>query len=627
MKTLTQTVRSYFPAAAAALLLGGLGMPAADPYRPSETELQDIRSRLSELARRIDTVRASGAAPELVADAEVYRKAAEWILRYPEEFYSKIYTANTLAALDRGLERARELQAGRYPWARAAGRLSRAYVSRVDGSVQPYGLVIPESYAGRPVRLDVVLHGRGSTLNEVSFLAAHDKPDPVPAGQDGIQLDVFGRTNNAYRWSGETDVFEAIESVRSRYKIDPDRIVLRGFSMGGAGAWHIGLHHPGRWAAMEAGAGFTETKLYAKQIGLPPWQEAALHIYDAVDYARNAWNLPVVGYGGEIDPQLQASRNIQEALARENFDPARLRVLFLTGPGTAHKWHPDSLRASGEFIARNLSLIGPLTEPAEIHFVTYTLKYNRCRWVEIQGLEKHYNRARIDAIRGESGRVTATTENIFRLQIEGAKDLVLDGQPVAGEVFEKSGGRWIPARADQGLRKQPGLQGPIDDAFTGPFLCVRPTGKPLHDATARQAGAALDRLAREFPKWLRGDVRIKDDTTVTAADIGSQNLILFGDPRSNRLIARMLGKLPLQWNASAIEIAGRRYDASTSLPALIYPNPLNPSRYVVINSGHTFSEPDFIGTNALLFPRIGDWGILEAGKGIAASGFFDEAWK
>ena len=136
----------------------------------------------------------------------------------------------------------------------------RGYRSAVDGSVQPYGLIIPESYDGsRPVRLDLVLHGRGATLNEVSFIAAHESATPLPAAQDFIQLEVFGRGNNAYRWAGEADVFEALDSVEKRYRIDPARIVLRGFSMGGAGTWHIGLHHPARWVAMEAGAGFTET--------------------------------------------------------------------------------------------------------------------------------------------------------------------------------------------------------------------------------------------------------------------------------------------------------------------------------------------------------------------------------
>ena len=87
--------------------------------------------------------------------------------------------------------------------------------------------------------------------------------------------------------------------------------------MGGAGAWHIGLHDPSRWAAMEAGAGFTETKTYAKQTNLPPAVDATLHIYDAQDYAHNVWNVPTVGYGGEIDPQRRASVSIREALTRE----------------------------------------------------------------------------------------------------------------------------------------------------------------------------------------------------------------------------------------------------------------------------------------------------------------------
>ena len=71
--------------------------------------------------------------------------------------------------------------------------------------------------------------------------------------------------------------------------------------MGGAGTWHVGLHYPGTWAAAEAGAGFTETKIYAKQDHLPPYQEAALHYYDAVDYSLNLTNLPFVGYVGGLD--------------------------------------------------------------------------------------------------------------------------------------------------------------------------------------------------------------------------------------------------------------------------------------------------------------------------------------
>ena len=91
-------------------------------------------------------------------------------------------------------------------------------------------MLIPDSYDGsRPVRLDVVLHRRNSRLTEAWFIATHSTDEALPEEQSYIQLEVFGRTNDAYRWSGETDVWEALAAVERNYKIDPDRIVVRGF--------------------------------------------------------------------------------------------------------------------------------------------------------------------------------------------------------------------------------------------------------------------------------------------------------------------------------------------------------------------------------------------------------------
>jgi hypothetical protein len=67
---------------------------------------------------------------------------------------------------------------------------------------------------------------------------------------------------------------------------------------------------------------------------------------------------------------------------------------------------------------------------------------------------------------------------------------------------------------------------------------------------------------------------------------------------------------------------------------LIYPNPLNPERYMVLNSSFTFSE--FAGgTNSLQIPKLPDWPVLDMSvprnlrhpKGVADAGFFDEAWQ
>ena len=44
--------------------------------------------------------------------------------------------------------------------------------------------------------------------------------------------------------------------------------------------------------------------------------------------------------------------------------------------------------------------------------------------------------------------------------------------------------------------------------------------------------------------------------------------------------------------------------------ALIFPNPLNRSKYVVLNTGHSFHEKDFKASNAQLYPRLGDAAVL-----------------
>jgi hypothetical protein len=184
------------------------------------------------------------------------------------------------------------------------------------------------------------------------------------------------------------------------------------------------------------------------------------------------------------------------------------------------------------------------------------------------------------------------------------------------------------------LRKTHGRQGPIDDAFLESFLCVRPTGAPRQKLAQRYALAALDRFAGDFARWMHGDVRMKDDTAVTAADVEAHHLILFGDPGSNRLLGQIAERLPIRWTADAIAVGKESYAAANHVLVMIYPNPLNPRRYVVVNSGHTFHEAEFRGSNALVYPRLGDFAVLRLDPGQAAletsveqAGLFGERWE
>jgi hypothetical protein len=53
---------------------------------------------------------------------------------------------------------------------------------------------------------------------------------------------------------------------------------------------------------------------------------------------------------------------------------------------------------------------------------------------------------------------------------------------------------------------------------------------------------------------------------------------------------------------------------------------LNPKRYLVLNSGHTFGDEDFRGTNAWLYPRLAGYSVLDAKGDVLLSAFFDERW-
>src|SRR5205814_505810 len=135
------------------LAAAGAAQTQPPPARPSATDLHRIETTLRDLSNRIAALGAKRIDPALVADADVYRKAAEFILRFPEEFATEAFVADTLSVLDEGLARARDLDAGTPAWPKQKGHVIRAYVSRVDGSVQPYALTIPESYDGsKPVR-------------------------------------------------------------------------------------------------------------------------------------------------------------------------------------------------------------------------------------------------------------------------------------------------------------------------------------------------------------------------------------------------------------------------------------------------------------------------------------------
>jgi predicted esterase len=599
-----------------------------------DAEKKSLENALTQLRKSISQLRQMPAAAPLLPDVEIYERAVHYALTYDEFFKpDEIWKAQEL--LRHGQSRAEALLKGSAPWTTQTGLVVRGYRSEIDDSIQPYGLVVPGTYAApSPLhwRLDTWFHGRGEMLSEVNFLWDRERNPGEFTPLNTFVVHLYGRFCNANKFAGEVDLFEALDAVKHSYPIDDNRILIRGFSMGGAAAWHIATHHAGLWAAAAPGAGFSETAVFTKAFKSDPkptsWEQTLWHWYDAADYALNLFNVPTVAYSGEDDPQQQAARAVETALKAEG-----LTLTHIIGPHTGHRYHPDSKIEINRRLDA-IATIGREVAPRHIRFVTYTLRYNQMKWITVDRLTKHWERATVDARITGDNALTVDTQNIADFSIDmpsGASPfdpskpvtITVNGKPVSAAPPQTDRSFHWSTSTDTTLAKRHALQGPIDDAFLSRFIFVRPTGNAASPETAAWAKSELDRAIREWRRVFRGEPLVKDDSAITPQDIASANLILWGDPASNLVYSRIASKLPLAWPKE-----------SKSALVMIYPNPENQARYVVINSGFTFRESANT-SNARQLPVLPDWAIVDTSTPpddhwpgrIASAGFFNEQWK
>lgn len=535
------------------------------------------------------------------------------------------------------------------------------FQSDLDGSYQPYAVVVPAGYAAhdaRPRRLDLWFHGRGEKLSELAFLTNGQRSAGQYTPADSFVLHPYGRYSNAFKFAGEIDVLEVLEYVSSKLPVDESRISARGFSMGGAACWQIATHYSDRFFAANPGAGFSETPLFLKSFqgedlsGTPEYQVKLWRWYDNPFWARNLINCPTVAYSGEIDRQKQAADVMQSVLAKEG-----IALTHIIGPQTGHKIHADS---KVEIEARMASLAANASShvPLRVELATQMLRYHRMHWLDVQGLEQHWETARVvGQLNWDQAqpRVAVRTENVSHLNLSFAAGewlgdypaqpiIEIDGDQVAGPTVNsdrsfniqlvKSSRGWVIAEDSQVIRKRPGLQGPIDDAFMSSFLFVLPEAHDASGSLGQWIQQEAEHAQVHWRKHYRGDVRAVKASELTEQHIADHNLILFGTPETNAIIKDVVKRLPVQWDADGVQVGKQQFAGSDNALVMISPNPANPERYVVLNSGFTFREYDYLN-NARQTPKLPDWAVIDTRQpitsrgpsGVLDAGFFDEAWQ
>ncbi len=530
----------------------------------------------------------------------------------------------------------------------------RTFISSIDSSCQYYAVLPPENYnPGETYALIFTTHGAG--VRAEGQVEAY-KPKPGAFVVAPTNRRPFG-----FDWQdwGRLDALEVLEIVKTTLPIDPDLIYLTGHSMGGHGAWHIGLTHSDHFAAMAPAAGWTCFELYvpwflqkARIFGEPGQcaiRDMSLKQDWPHNFVENALNLPIFILQGGADDNVPP---VHARLFARRLDDLRYRYCYKEDPGRGHWYDIDSLDVS---CVDDPDLIGFFTGkvrnpfPHHVVFKTTNVGHsNSAYWIKITRQAKPYHESKIEGhVMGDTVRIA--TSNVAELEIS-LSELLL---PMHQATLSVDGKSWhldlnagrdvtLSKRAGEfrlgsmppgGLAKRQELHGPIKQAYFSPFVLVYGTR-----GDSVTTDLLLHQARLEACQWWRrgnGFAVVLPDSDVTAGVVAKYNLILFGGPAENQITSRINRFLPIRLAGGSFYLGGTRVDGEGLAAKFIYPNPLNEEKFVVVHEGldqeglrlSTFFRTFYAGAGLPDF-MIFDKSVMRRGwGGMISAGFFDASWQ
>ncbi len=137
------------------------------------------------------------------------------------------------------------------PIAGSRGLVERLILARTDKTLEPFALYVPATLAPKS-DLVILLHGQPQTEAEILampyFRALADSTGTIVAAP-------YGRGIYDFAPPADDEVYQVAETVAAAFAVDPHRVFLAGYSMGGFSVFKIGPEHPAQWAAIMCIAG------------------------------------------------------------------------------------------------------------------------------------------------------------------------------------------------------------------------------------------------------------------------------------------------------------------------------------------------------------------------------------
>ncbi len=524
------------------------------------------------------------------------------------------------------------------------------YISDLDNSVQYYAINPPQNLVGKPA-LFLSLHGAGViALNQAN--AYYHK-------NWGYIVCPTNRRPYGYDWEnwGRINALEVLNIAKKEFDIDPDRIYLTGHSMGGHGAWHVGVNYADQFAAIGPSAGWISF-----------WSYRINHLTDSSVVermlVRSTKPSDTYAFTTNLKPdgiyiiQGSADDNVPPDQAEsivKNLSKFHKDFIYYVQPGAGHWWDISDEPGADcvdwhplfDFFAHHA--VAGERRMLDIDFVTSNPAVSsKNYWVEVINQFEQQKLSRIQMhLKPGLREFTGTTSNIEMLSIDAS--MLPQGKPVTIELDSvkisdvnipddskiyllKNNGKWEVTQKPNPDKKTPERCGNFREAFNHNVIFVYGT-----HGNKEENKWAFDKARYDAEKiWYQGNgaIEVVKDDNFNLVKYKDRSVILFGNSETNSAWDLLLKDSPVQVNNDEIKIGAKEYKGNDLACLMIRPRPDSKYANVGIISGTGVKGMELVNL-AQYFDQymnlpdivIYNSGILKSDdQGVKFTGYFGNDW-
>lgn len=461
------------------------------------------------------------------------------------------------------------------------------FISNMDGSVQYYAVNPPVAMKSKPA-LFLSLHGAGVEAINQAQAYGHKNWGYIVAPTN--------RRPYGYNWEnwGRLDALEVLNLSKKKFAVDENRIYLTGHSMGGHGAWHLGINYSDQFAAIGPSAGWISIWSYRIK-GMTDSSDVTKMLTrstkqsDTYAFSTNLMAAGIYVLQGDVDDNVlpEQAKSMIDNLSKFHKD-----YQYHEEHGANHWWDNSDEPGADcvdwlpmfDYFARHAVPGNERTK--EIEFVTANPAISsKNNWIEIVNQIQQQKLSKIN-IRLETGnrKFIGTTGNIEVLEIDASMlssdkrvSVLLDKQVIPNVDISKNSkislrkenDKWALISKINRENKYPSRCGNFREALNHNVVFVYGT-----NGSKEENNWAIEKARYDAEKiWYQGNgsIEIIKDDDFDTQKYKDRNVILFGNSKTNSAWYLLLKDSPVQIDNNKIEVGDKEFKGKDLACLMIRP--------------------------------------------------------